>query len=193
MKTEIFETFWKFDHFEIFRKFYHFEIFGKFWNLMAFFESFEISWRFWIFWKFLEFWNFLKFLKFWKFVDLKKNENFEILWNFLKFLKFSEIFENFEILTFFWTTLKPRGSREVNSLWLWGTTKKVLLRPISEQQNSLSFNKWILYLMNIHKDILAFYWLRFVMWFYFIFHGMTTKSSKEVIIYHVILHWYRSI
>jgi hypothetical protein len=43
--------------------------------------------------------------------------------------------------------------------------------------------------MNINKDILAFYWLRFVMWFYFIFHGMTTKSSKEVIIYHVILHW----
>jgi hypothetical protein len=44
-------------------------------------------------------------------------------------------------------------------------------------------------MMNINKDILAFYWLRFVMWFYFIFHGMTTKSSKEVIIYHVILHW----
>ena len=45
--------------------------------------------------------------------------------------------------------------------------------------------------MNINKDtcILAFYWLRFVMRFYFIFHGMTTKSSKEVIIYHVILHW----
>jgi hypothetical protein len=43
--------------------------------------------------------------------------------------------------------------------------------------------------MNIKKDILAFYWLRLVMWFYFIFHGMTTKSSKEVIIYHVILHW----
>jgi hypothetical protein len=43
--------------------------------------------------------------------------------------------------------------------------------------------------MNINKDILALYWLRFVMWFYFIFHGMTTKSSKEVIIYHVILHW----
>ena len=43
--------------------------------------------------------------------------------------------------------------------------------------------------MNINKDILAFYWLHFVMWFYFIFHNMTTKSSKEVIIYHVILHW----
>jgi hypothetical protein len=43
--------------------------------------------------------------------------------------------------------------------------------------------------MNINKDIFAFYWLRFVMWFYFIFHGMTTKSSKEVIIYHMILHW----
>ena len=41
--------------------------------------------------------------------------------------------------------------------------------------------------MNINKDILAFYWLRFVMWFYFIFRGMTTKSSKEIIIYHVIL------
>jgi len=47
----------------------------------------------------------------------------------------------------------------------------------------------LLYLMNINKDILAFYWLRFAMWFYFIFHGMTTKSSKEVIIYHVILNW----
>jgi hypothetical protein len=47
----------------------------------------------------------------------------------------------------------------------------------------------VLYFMNINKDILIFYWLRFVMWFYFIFHGMTTKSSKEVIIYHVILHW----
>ena len=46
----------------------------------------------------------------------------------------------------------------------------------------------LLYLMNINKDILAFYWLRFVMLFYFIFHDMTTKSSKEVIIYHVILH-----
>jgi hypothetical protein len=43
--------------------------------------------------------------------------------------------------------------------------------------------------MNINKDILAFYWLRFVMWLYFIFHGMTTKYSKEVIIYHMILHW----
>ena len=43
--------------------------------------------------------------------------------------------------------------------------------------------------MNINKDILAFYWLRFVIWFDLIFHGMTTKSSKEVIIYHVILHW----
>ena len=43
--------------------------------------------------------------------------------------------------------------------------------------------------MNINKDKLTFYWLRFVMLFYFIFHGMTTKSSKEVIIYHVILHW----
>jgi hypothetical protein len=43
--------------------------------------------------------------------------------------------------------------------------------------------------MNINKDILAFYWLRFVMWFYLIFHGMTTKSSNDVIIYHVILHW----
>ena len=42
--------------------------------------------------------------------------------------------------------------------------------------------------MNINKDVLAFYWLRFVMWFYFIFHGMTTKSFKEVIIHHVILH-----
>ena len=41
----------------------------------------------------------------------------------------------------------------------------------------------------MNKDILAFYWLRFAMWFYFIFHGMTTKFSKEVIIYHVILHW----
>ena len=85
--------------------------------------------------------------------------------------------------------MKPRSSREVNSLWLWGTTKTVLFRSISEQQNSLSFNKWILYLMNINQDILAFYWLRFVMWFYFIFHGMTTIYSKEVIIYHVILHW----
>ena len=47
----------------------------------------------------------------------------------------------------------------------------------------------VLYLVNIKKNILAFYWLRFVMWFYFTFHGMTTKSSKEVIIYHVILHW----
>ena len=42
--------------------------------------------------------------------------------------------------------------------------------------------------MNINKDILAFYWLRFVMRFYFISHGITIKSSKEVIIYHVILH-----
>jgi hypothetical protein len=41
--------------------------------------------------------------------------------------------------------------------------------------------------ISINKDILAFYWLRFVMGFYFIFRGMTTKSSKEIIIYHVIL------
>jgi hypothetical protein len=47
----------------------------------------------------------------------------------------------------------------------------------------------LLYLMNINKEILTFYWLRFDMWFYFIFHGMTTKSSKEVIMYHVVLHW----
>ena len=47
----------------------------------------------------------------------------------------------------------------------------------------------LLYLMNINKDILAFYWLRFFMWFDLIFHGMTTKSFKQVIIYHVILHW----
>jgi hypothetical protein len=45
------------------------------------------------------------------------------------------------------------------------------------------------YLMNINKDIFAFYWLRFAMWFYFIFHDMTTKSSKEATIYHVTLHW----
>ena len=41
--------------------------------------------------------------------------------------------------------------------------------------------------MNINKDILTFYWLCFVMRFYFIFHSMTTKSTKEVIIYHVIV------
>jgi hypothetical protein len=51
-------------------------------------------------------------------------------------------------------------------------------------------NNILLYVMNINKDIFAFYWLRFVMWFYLIFHGMTTKFSKEVIIYHVILHWH---
>jgi hypothetical protein len=33
--------------------------------------------------------------------------------------------------------------------------------------------------MNINKDILAFYWLRFVIWFYFIFHGMTTIFQRS--------------
>jgi hypothetical protein len=37
----------------------------------------------------------------------------------------------------------------------------------------------LLYLMNINKDILAFYWLRFVIWFYFIFHGMTTIFQRS--------------
>ena len=46
------------------------------------------------------------------------------------------------------------------------------------------YTSWIL--IRIYS--LSF-WLRFVMWFYFIFHGMTTESAKEVIIYHVILHW----
>jgi hypothetical protein len=61
--------------------------------------------------------------------------------------------------------------------------------PGENHQPAASRQRLLLYLMNINKDILAFYWLRFVMWFYFIFQGMTTKSSKEVIIYHVILHW----
>jgi hypothetical protein len=46
------------------------------------------------------------------------------------------------------------------------------------------YTSWILiriYSLSIGK--------RFVMWFYYIFHGMTTKSSTEVIIYHMILHW----
>ena len=33
--------------------------------------------------------------------------------------------------------------------------------------------------MNVNKDILAFFWLRFVMWFYFIFHGMTTILQRS--------------
>jgi hypothetical protein len=61
--------------------------------------------------------------------------------------------------------------------------------PICHWQTLSHIIIHFLYLMNINKDILAFYWLCFVMWFYFIFHGMTTKSSKEVIMYHVILHW----
>jgi hypothetical protein len=61
--------------------------------------------------------------------------------------------------------------------------------PGENHQPAASRQRLLLYLMNINKDILAFYWLRFVMWFYLIFQGMTTKSSKEVIIYHVILHW----
>jgi hypothetical protein len=61
--------------------------------------------------------------------------------------------------------------------------------PGENHQPAASRQRLLLYLMNINKDILAFYWLRFVMWFYFIFQGKTTKSSKEVIIYHVILHW----
>jgi hypothetical protein len=31
--------------------------------------------------------------------------------------------------------------------------------------------------------------LLFYLFIYLFHHGMTTKSSKEVIIYHVILHW----
>ena len=58
---------------------------------------------------------------------------------------------------------------------------------VKEYLFPLTLYVYLLYLMNINKDILAFYWLRFVMWFYFIFRGMTTKSSKEIIIYHVIL------
>ena len=38
---------------------------------------------------------------------------------------------------------------------------------------------FLLYLMNVNKDILAFFWLRFVMWFYFIFHGMTTILQRS--------------
>ena len=55
-------------------------------------------------------------------------------WNFWKFWNFMEFWP------FFLTAVKPPwGSREVNSLW--GITKKVLFRPISEQKKSLSFNK----------------------------------------------------
>ena len=61
--------------------------------------------------------------------------------------------------------------------------------PICHWQTLSHIIIHFLYLMNINKDILAFYWLCFVMWFYFIFHGMTTKSSKEVIIYYLTLHW----
>jgi hypothetical protein len=80
----------------------------------------------------------------------------------IKILKFDEnfeIFESFKILWQFWILrnfwyffcnligrleMKYRlcldnvEAPEVNSIW--GTTKKVLFRPISEQQNSLSFN-----------------------------------------------------
>ena len=94
-----------------------FENFMKILKSYEIFESFEIFWQFWIFWKSLKFWNFFKILKF------------------------------YEILIFFWQFDWPTGNEissldgqrwtpecEVNSLW--GTTKKVLFRPISEQQNS---------------------------------------------------------
>ena len=72
MKTEIFETFW------------------KFWNI-DFFLNFDILWTFWIFLKFLKFsifWNFLNILNLFFFIIdfriLQFYENFEILWNFWK-------------------------------------------------------------------------------------------------------------
>ena len=58
MKTEIFETFWKFYHFEKFLKILKScEIFWKFWNFIKFLHFFEINEMFWNF----EFGNFTFF------------------------------------------------------------------------------------------------------------------------------------
>jgi hypothetical protein len=75
-----------------------------------------------------------------------------------------------------------RGRRDRDGMVVGSTTE-------ARGQYCFSVLRNTYYLMNINKDIFAFYWLRFVMWFYFIFHDMTTKSSKEAIIYHVTLHW----
>ena len=94
------------------------------------FESFEILWKFW----YINFF-FCKIVKFWTF----KKKNCKIL-KFLHFWKWN--------LVSGWTTLKHRidnrhkpeyTSYEVYSLW--GRVEKMLFRPISEKQNSLSFNK----------------------------------------------------
>jgi len=48
-----------------------------------------------------------------------------------------------EIKSYLWldNVETPNRPHEAHARWtLWGTTKKVLFRPISEKQNSLSFN-----------------------------------------------------
>ena len=86
---------------------------------------------------------------------LKFNENFDFLEKKLNF----EIFENFDLfLQFDWPTGNEISSlvgqrwnteytsRKVYSLW--GRVEKMLFRPISEKQNSLSFNKLLKSLKN---------------------------------------------
>jgi hypothetical protein len=103
--------------------------------------------------------KFLKVLKFYENFDFFFNLNFEIM-RFLKILTFFVIWlaDWKWNLVSGWTTLKHRidnrqkytqariyltrgvlTAREVCSLW--GRVEKMLFRPISEKQSSLSFNK----------------------------------------------------
>ena len=84
------------------------------------------------------------------YLEIKSLKFVKLFENFMNILKSYEIFESFRILwnfEIFWQFDWPTGNEisslvgqrwnpecEVNSLW--GTTKKVLFRPISEQQNS---------------------------------------------------------
>jgi hypothetical protein len=103
--------------------------------------------------------KFLKVLKFYENFDFFFNSNFEIM-RFLKILTFFVIWlaDWKWNLVSGWTTLKHRidnrqkytqariyltrgvlTAREVCSLW--GRVEKMLFRPISEKQSSLSFNQ----------------------------------------------------
>ena len=107
-----------------------------------------------------EFWNFINFeiykifMKFWTFKKKKKKITifiyflvFNFIWNFWPFFAIWLADWKWNLVSG-WTTLKHRidnrhkpeyTSHEVYSLW--GRVEKMLFRPISKKQNSLSFNK----------------------------------------------------
>ena len=110
-----------------------------------------------------EFWNFINFEIYKNFYEILKILNFqekkEKITIFIYFLVFNFIWNFWPFFAIWladwkwnlvsgWTTLKYRidnrhkpeyTSHEVYSLW--GRVEKMLFRPISKKQNSLSFNK----------------------------------------------------